>query len=139
MTMVRADNENERLVLEFFQVLSTGELERVRAMLHDEITWTAQVKDIPGAGVHRGKKVVVDEFLAPVRGMFAPGDPKTTVDSIASKGSLVLVESHGEGKLADGRTYENRYAWAVEVKDGKIFAIREYMDSLYVAKLFKMV
>jgi ketosteroid isomerase-like protein len=134
--MVRADNENERLVLEFFAVLSTGELERVRALLHDEVTWIPQVRDIPGAGVHRGKKGVVDEFLAPVRGMFAPGDPKTTVDTLASKGPLVLVESRGLGKLADGRTYENRYAWAIEIRDGKVFAIREYMDSFYVAKLF---
>jgi ketosteroid isomerase-like protein len=134
--MVRADNENERLVLEFFTVLSTGELERVRPLLHDEVTWTPQVRDIPGAGVHRGKKGVIDEFLAPVRGMFAPGDPKTTVDSIASKGPLVLVESRGLGKLADGRTYENRYAWAIEIRDGRVFAIREYMDSFYVAKLF---
>ena len=134
--MVRADNDNERLVLEFFTILSKGDLEGVRAMLHDDVTWIPQVRDIPGAGVHSGKKGVVDDFLAPVRGMFAPGDPKTTVDTIVSKGPLVLVESRGLGKLADGRTYENRYAWAVEVRDGKIFAIREYMDSFYVAKLF---
>ena len=136
ITMVRADNDNERLTLKFFEVLSSGDLEGVRAMLHDEVSWTPQVKDIPGAGVHKGKKAIVDEFLAPVRGMFAPGDPKTIVDSIASKGPLVLVESHGVGKLADGRSYENRYAWAVEIRDSKIFAIREYMDSLYVSKLF---
>ena len=134
--MVRADNENERLVLEFFEVLSTGDLERVRPLLHEEVTWIPQVKDIPGAGTYRGKKGVIDEFLAPVRGMFAPGDPKTTVHTIVSKGPLVMVESRGLGKLPDGRTYDNRYAWAVEVRDGKIFAIREYMDSFYVAKLF---
>jgi hypothetical protein len=134
--MVRADNENERIVLEFFTVLSTGDLERVRPLLHPEVTWIPQVKDIPGAGTYRGHKGVIDEFLGPVRGMFAPGDPKTTVLSIASKGPLVMVESRGDGKLADGRTYENRYAWAIEVRDGKVFAIREYMDSYYVAKLF---
>ena len=134
--MVRADNENERLTLQFFETLSTGELERVRPLLHEEVTWIPQVRDIPGAGTYRGKKGVIDEFLAPVRGMFAPGDPKTTVLSIASKGPLVLVESQGLGKLADGRTYENRYAWAIEIRDEKIFAIREYMDSYYVAKLF---
>ena len=136
--MVRPDNENERIVLEFFTVLSTGDLERVRPLLHPDVTWIPQVKDIPGAGTYRGHKGVIDEFLAPVRGMFAPGDPKTTVLSIASKGPLVMAESRGDGKLADGRTYENRYAWAVEVRDGKVFAIREYMDSHYVAKLFGM-
>lgn len=134
--MVRADNDNERVALEFFATLSTGDLELLRPLLHPEVTWIPQVRDIPGAGTHHGHKGVIDDFLAPVRGMFAPGDPKTTVKSIASKGPLVLVESVGLGTLADGRTYENRYAWAVEVRDGKVFAVREYMDSYYVAKLF---
>jgi ketosteroid isomerase-like protein len=137
--MVRPDNDNERLALEFFATLSTGDLERVRPLLHPEITWIPQVRDIPGAGTHRGHKGVIDEFLAPVRGMFAPGDPKTTVSSIASRGPLVLVESVAVGKLADGRTYENRYAWALEIRDHQVFAIREYMDSFYVAKLFGVV
>jgi uncharacterized protein len=134
--MVTGDSDNERTVLEFFRILSTGDLDAIRQTLHDEVTWTPQVKDIPGAGTYHGKKGVCDDFLGPVRGMFAPGDPKTTVKSIVSKGALVMCESEGLGKLADGRTYHNRYAWAVEVKDGKIFAIREYMDSHYVAKLF---
>ncbi|MEP7311980.1 MAG: nuclear transport factor 2 family protein [Pseudomonadota bacterium] len=134
--MVTAANENERVVIEFFAVLSTGDLTRIRALLHDEATWIPQVQNIPGAGTHRGKKGIVDEFLAPVRGMFKPGDPKTTITSIASNGSLVLLESFAKGLLADGRIYDNKYAWAVEVKDGSIFAIREYMDSLYISTLF---
>src|SRR6185369_588690 len=136
LKMVRADNENERLVLEFFTVLSTGDLERVRPLLHDQVSWIPQVKDIPGAGEYHGKKGVIDDFLAPVRGMFAPGDPKTTVNNIVSKDPLVMVESKKLGKLADDRTYENRYAWAIEIRDSKVYAIREYIDSHYVAKLF---
>lgn len=134
--MVQADTEAERLVVQFFNTLSTGELEKVRVLLHEEATWAPQVKGVPGAGVHRGRKGIIDEFLAPVRGLFKPGDPKVNMLTIASKGPLVFVESHGLGELADGRRYDNRYAWAIEVRDGKIFAIREYMDSLYVSSLF---
>jgi ketosteroid isomerase-like protein len=94
------------------------------------------IRGVPGAGEHRGKAGIIDEFLVPVRGLFRPGDPKTTVDTICSKGSLVLTETHGSGQVADGRVYENQYAWAFEIRDGKILAVREYMDSLYVAKLF---
>jgi ketosteroid isomerase-like protein len=133
---MQADNDNERLALEFFATLSAGDMGRLREMLHDEVTWTPMMRGVPGAGVHRGKKGIIDEFLIPVRGMFRPGDPKTTVDTIASKGSLVLIESHARGEVADGRVYENQYAWAIEVRDGKIFAVREYFDSLYVARLF---
>lgn len=134
---VEASNDNERLVLEFFATLGSGELEKVREMLHEEATWTPQVREVPGAGVHRGRRGIVDEFLAPVRGLFRAGDPKVFVDSIASKGPLVFAESHSGGCLADGRPYENLYAWAVEVRDRRIYAIREYFDSHYVIKLFE--
>ena len=132
----RADNDNERLVLEFFTLLSAGDLERLRGLLHDQAVWMPMMRGVPGAGAHRGKKGIVDEFLAPVRALFRPGDPKSIVETIASKGSLVLVETHGVGHLADGRVYDNRYAWALEIRDGQVFAIREYMDSFYVSQLF---
>ena len=132
---VEAKTDSERIVLQFFATLDAGDLEGVRTLLHEEATWTPQMRDVPGAGVHRGKRGIVDEFLAPVRGLFRPGDPKIFVDTIVSGGSLVMLESHSGGCLADGRPYQNLYAWAVEVNDGKIHAIREYFDSHYVVGL----
>jgi ketosteroid isomerase-like protein len=134
--VAKADNQNEQFVLDFFATLSTGDLEKVRAALHPEATWTPQVKDVPGAGVHRGRDTIVDEFLAPVRGLFKPGDPKVHVDTICSKGATVMCETRGQGTLSDGRPYNNLYAWAIEIKDGKVYALREYMDSHYVMSLF---
>ncbi|MDR2216359.1 MAG: nuclear transport factor 2 family protein [Nevskiaceae bacterium] len=133
---VAAKTAQEQTVLDFFRILSTGELEAIRKTLHPQAQWLPMVENIPGAGVYEPRDVIVDQFLAPVRGMFAPGDPKTTVDTIVSAGDFVMVESRGLGKLADGRAYNNRYAWALEVRDGLIYRIREYMDSHYVATLF---
>ena len=133
--MAVATTDSERVVLEFFRTLSTGDLERVRPLLHEQATWTVQVKDVPGAGVHRGKKGIIDDFLAPVRGLFVPGDPKVEVDNIVSRGSLVAVETRGFGKMTSGKDYHNLYSWWVEVRDGRIFAIREYMDSHYITTL----
>ncbi|MEP7244305.1 MAG: nuclear transport factor 2 family protein [Gammaproteobacteria bacterium] len=135
MTVV-AKTDSERAVLEFFATLSSGNLENVRALLHEDAVWQPQVRDVPGAGAHRGKKGIVDEFLAPVRGLFRAGDPKVVVDTIVSNGPFVMAESHSDGRLADGRPYENLYAWAIEVREGKIFTIREYFDSHYVIGLF---
>ena len=131
-----AKTPQEQIVLDFFRILSSGELEAIRATLHPEAEWRPMVENIPGAGVNGPRDYIVDEFLAPVRGMFAPGDPKTTVNTIVSSGDFVMVESRGLGKLSDGRTYDNRYAWALELKDGLVYRIREYMDSHYVATLF---
>jgi ketosteroid isomerase-like protein len=133
---MKANNPSEQVVMDFLTTLSSGNLEGVRAILHEESTWTPMVRGIPGAGVHTGRKGIVDDFLTPIRGMFQPGDPKIHIDTIASSGALVITETHGSGALADGRPYDNRYCWAFEVKDGKVFAIREYMDSLYIFQLF---
>ena len=133
--MVKANNENEQAYLKFFETLSSGDLEKIRATFHDDAVWQVQVKGIIGEGSHRGKKAIVDEFLAPVRGMFKPGDPKLNITSVASQGSLVIGEIEARGTFADERPYENLYVFALEIKDGKVYRLREYMDSLYVAKL----
>ncbi len=135
MTAV-AKTPQEQIVLDFFRILSSGELEAIRKTLHPDAEWRPMVENIPGAGVHGPRDLIVDQFLAPVRGMFAPGDPKTTVKTICSAGDFVMCESRGLGKLADGRVYDNRYAWALELKDGLVYRIREYMDSHYIATLF---
>jgi ketosteroid isomerase-like protein len=123
---------NEQIVRNFFAILSTGDLERIRKALHPDASWTPMVKDVPGAGVHAPRDVIVDEFLAPVRGLFEEGDPKTTIDNIFAKGNVVCMESRGRGKLRNGKIYDNQYCWVIEVKDGLVWKIREYMDSHYV-------
>jgi ketosteroid isomerase-like protein len=124
--------QNEQIVRNFFKVLSTGELENIRKTLHADASWTPMVKSVPGAGVHAPRDVIVDKFLAPVRGLFEDGDPKTTIDNIFAKGNVVCVESRGHGKLRNGKIYDNQYCWVIEVKDGLVWKIREYMDSHYV-------
>lgn len=131
------ESKNEKLVRRFFEeALNSGDLEKIRSCFHPEATWTPMTKaNIPGMGVHRGRKGIVDEFLAPVRGLFVEGDPKNRIENLFGKGDFVLVETHGTGTFRNGRSYDNRYAWIVEVKDGMIFAIREYMDTAYIASI----
>jgi ketosteroid isomerase-like protein len=103
---VQAKNANEQLVLDFFEVLSSDDLEKLRAFYHDKSTWEPKVKDIAGAGKHVGMDII-DKFLAPVRGMFEPGDPKVHVQNMFSAGPMVCVESYSTGKTLDGLVYEN--------------------------------
>ena len=134
---VTAKNANEQLVLDFFDVLSSGNLEALRAFFHDKSVWQPKVKGIAGAGEHVGM-AIIDLFLAPVRGMFEAGDPKVTVTNLFSDGDIVGVESYSTGKTMDGKLYENDYAWVFRVSNGKIDRLHEYMDSHYTAKLFGM-
>jgi len=130
-------SENETIVRRFFEEgLNSDNLEKMRAFFHPDATWTPMAKtNIPGMGTHRRRTGIVDEFLAPVRGLFVDGDPQNEIISLISKGDLVAVETHGTGKFRNGRDYDNRYAWIVEIRDGMIFAIREYMDTAYIASI----
>jgi ketosteroid isomerase-like protein len=137
--MPAAKNANEQAVLDFFKTLSTGDLDALARQLHEDMSWEPMVRDIPGAGRWQGRDKVINEFLAPVRGTFRPGDPKVHVDALVSDGDRVMAETRASGERADGKPYANRYAWAFELRDGKILTVREYMDSLYVARWFDMI
>lgn len=127
--------KNEQLVVDFFKTLSTGELEKVRPLLHKDASWLPMVSGIPGEGIKKGRDVIIDDFLDPVRDMFEPGDPKVLIDNILSKGDTVVCETRGTGRLKNGKDYNNVYCWVIEIKDGLIYAIREYMDSYHVSTL----
>jgi hypothetical protein len=137
--MVAAKNANEKAVLDFFETLSAGDLDALAGQLHADASWEPMVKDIPGAGRHQPRDKII-EFLTPIRGAFRPGEPKSYVDVMVSDGDRVVAESHALGhKADDGRLYDNRYIWVFELRDGKILNVREYMDSLYVARFWGMI
>jgi ketosteroid isomerase-like protein len=123
-------------VRHFFNLLNAEDYDGLRALFTEDAAWLPQQKDMPGAGEYRGRDVVLDTFLIPIRKLFAGTDPQNQILSIASNGSTVLIETHGTGTLADGRPYDNRYAWGIEVRGAQIAEIREYMDSAYIVALF---
>jgi ketosteroid isomerase-like protein len=132
-----AKNANEQLVLDFLDVLSSGDLEKLREFFHEKSVWQPKVKGNAGAGEHVGMDII-DLFHDAVRGMFEAGDPKVHVTNLFSDGGTVGVESYSTGKTLDGKVYENDYAWVFSVSNGKIDRLHEYMDSHYTAKLFGM-
>jgi uncharacterized protein len=134
--MSQSNAQGEAVVRKFFELLNAEDLEGVRGLLTEDAAWVPQAKDMPGAGEYRGRDVIVDDFLKPIRGLFAKGSPTNRILSMASNGSLVLVETHGTGKLPDGRGYDNRYAWAFELRGEQIAVLREYLDSYYIVRLF---
>jgi len=125
----------EAVVRSFFETLSSGDLARLREFFDADSTWEIVATGIPGAGTHTGPEGIVDGFLAPVRGLFEPGDPKVDVEQVLADGDRAAVEASGRGRFRDGRVYDNRYAYWIVVDGRRIRSIKEYMDSSYVAGL----
>ncbi len=134
--MTEIQTKNQNLIEQFFASLNAEDLEAVRSLLTEDAAWIPMARDMPGAGEYRGRDVIVDGFLRPIRALFADGSPSNQIVSMAATDTLVLTETHGTGHLQDGRPYDNRYAWAFEIRDGHIAEIREYLDSYYIVRLF---
>ncbi len=84
-----------------------------------------------------GRNAIIDEFLVPVRGRFAPGDPKVTVDTLFASGDRVAAETHADGTMRDGSECHNRYAWVIEIDGLLLRSVHEYMDSAYARSSYR--
>jgi uncharacterized protein len=136
--MGELETKNEKIVRHFFDTLSSGNLEKLRLLLHENCVWGSMVTGIQGAGDKHGRKEIIDDFLNPIRGkdgIFVYGDPKVLIQHLVLQGPYAAVEAKGLGKFKNGKDYNNRYAFFLEIKDDKVIALREYMDSYYVSTL----
>jgi len=47
----------------------------------------------------------------------------------------VAVESRGDNLSVDGTPYDNSYCLVLQLRDGMILEMREYMDTAYIASI----
>jgi uncharacterized protein len=122
------------LVREFFAAMGRSDWDRLRSeFLTDGSSWTMMAPSMPGGPVLDSADAIIGFFSAGGE-VFAEGDgPDVTVTRIIADGEAAAVEAVGEGPLRNGNRYSNVYHFAVDTKDGKVVAVREYMDSHHVA------
>jgi ketosteroid isomerase-like protein len=81
----------------------------------------------------------LDKFFQGVVTAFAAGD-HVTMDymdiSEANDGRTIFLECRGGARMANGRTYRNRYCMRYDFRDGKIMRLREYYNPIATAYSF---
>ncbi|KAJ7751743.1 hypothetical protein DFH07DRAFT_825989 [Mycena maculata] len=78
----------------------------------------------------------LEEVNKPLLGNLKTGI-KMTVSSLDIVGKKAIIEAYGEATQANGRPYNNRYAWFLIFSEetGKIVEIREYLDTALVQEV----
>jgi len=116
---------NAELAWAYFEHLGAGALEAAAALLDDEGTWwTCGSRDTKPMALHKElfpKAMAMVPFTFTKRQAFAEGD-------------RVLLELESHAVMPDGEPYENVYAFVITMRDGLMFEVREYSDSLYVSQ-----
>jgi ketosteroid isomerase-like protein len=83
-------------------------------------TWRAVGTGVPGAGTLRGRDAVL-QFLGKIRGLFVPGQMDGQVLHMVVEGGWAAAETRVSAAMRDGRRYENRYAFFIQVMNRKVW------------------
>ena len=128
--------KNVQIVKDFFAALSSGDKQGLLALSADDIEWIIPGEDWPLAGTHRGHAGLADVLLKASEEIeMAYSEPPEFV----AQGDRVLVIGVATGKIkATNKPFEDHWAFAITVRNGKLTNIREYIDTQALARASEM-
>ncbi len=53
-----------------------------------------------------------------------------------AQGDKVAVEAESFAELVNGKVYQNKYHFLFEIRDGQIYRVKEYMDTMHAYQTF---
>jgi ketosteroid isomerase-like protein len=121
-------DSNKATAQRFFELFSASDIEGVLALMTDDATWRiAGKKELtPTAGIYTKERIgrlfrrMIDNLT---------GGLQMKVLSSIAEGDRVALEVTSSGDLQNGRLYRQEYHILMEFRDGKISAVREYLDT----------
>lgn len=125
---------NKQLVANAWGAVSRGDVDAFLGALADDVTWTF-FGTHRFAGTFRGKAELSAKLFAPL-GEVLEGGIRIHIDALTAEGDRVVMEARGEAATKAGARYDNTYCVVVTVRDGRIVAVREYLDSELVTAVF---
>jgi ketosteroid isomerase-like protein len=120
--------QNKQVAVELFARFSTGDIDGVLALMTDDVTWRVPGKPelSRAAGIYDKNRLrrLFNRMLAALEAGL-----RMTVTGSVAEGDRVAVEVESSGDLRNGRRYRQQYHFLIEFRDGKIAAVREYLDT----------
>jgi len=122
--------DNKKIVLGLFENLSSGNADAMLALMADNATWTVMGRPDRFALAGTKTKAQFAELFKGI-GSVMPKGLRVTPKALTAEGDRVAVEAESYGEHANGKIYNNQYHFLVEVRDGKVQAVREYLDTIH--------
>jgi uncharacterized protein len=135
MTDTTNTSTDTRAVVErYVAAVEAGDGPAIRELFAAAATWRL-FGDMPMSGTWRGRDTIIDEFLPGALGHYEPGSIRLEITAIVADGERAVVEWTSRARTRRGEPYENFCVGVFTVRDGKIQAVREYMDTAYATRM----
>lgn len=119
--------DNKKVVMGFFEAMNSGNAGAAMGALADSATWW-----VAGNFALSGTKTKA-QFAELAGGLASKidGGMRLTPLGVTAEGDRVAVEAESHAKMKNGKTYQNQYHFLFQVRDGKIQAVKEYLDTIH--------
>jgi uncharacterized protein len=118
---------HKELIQAAFDALAQGRTQPFADAMAEDFSWTISGHG-PWGRTWRGKQQVRAGLMAPLFAQFAD-TYRNRATRIVAEGNVVVVECRGEVTTKAGRRYDNHYCYVIEMRDGRMHALTEYMDT----------
>jgi uncharacterized protein len=99
------------------------------------VDWTVEGTH-PLAGHYHSKADFVAHTFEKLNKVLPQGT-QLHVEHVLVSGDWAVVELHSLATANNGLRFDNRYCWVCQFRGDKIVAVRAYLDSALVARLFQ--
>jgi len=128
--------ENAQIVKDFFAAIGRRDKQGLLALSAEVIEWIIPGEDWPLAGTHRGH-AGMENLLQKANETVETSYPEPP--EFIAQGDRVLVVGVATGRIkATNRTFEDHWVFAITVRNGKLTNVREYIDTLALARASEM-
>jgi ketosteroid isomerase-like protein len=126
--------ESRSVVQRWLALAGAGDIDGAFALFADDALWS-NIGTTRYSGDFRGREEILGRLIGPLFTQLE-GGISSEVEAVIADGEHVVVLSRGSAMTREGTPYNNTYAQVFTVRGGRITAVREYMDTALVDRVF---
>jgi uncharacterized protein (TIGR02246 family) len=125
--------DNKQVMERYVAALAAGDADAVREFFAPDATWWL-AGELAISGTWIGRDTIMEDFFGTAMAHYEPGSVSLEVTGMVAEGDRVALEWTSRARTAAGQPYENFCIGVFTVRDGRITAVREYMDTDYARR-----
>ena len=124
---------SQQIVKNAWKAFATRDPLQIAAVFTEDAEWrapegNATAKALGHTHEMLGRAAIVRFLSEEMQRLFVK-DLTVTFTGLFSDGPVVVLEQRLQAVLPGGRPYDNEYCFIIELQDGRIHRVREYMDT----------
>jgi uncharacterized protein len=125
--------DNKRAVAATWKAFASRDPHEIAARFTEDAQWFTPPGNATAIALKSTRDILrkadIVQFIACDFGKLFSRDVKVDLKGLYGDGDIVVVEQRLQAVLADDAPYDNDYCFVIELENGLIRSIREYMDT----------